>query len=73
MSNVANVQEASSADNYLPRNKIRYNCVICGSESEVSEKLKHLYVIEKCCSLYCLRRKIKARCVEEVYITVNSQ
>ena len=50
----------------------KYKCVICNAISHVGNETQHVYIIERCCSIFCLKKKNGA-CSEEVYITVNSQ
>ena len=51
---------------------LKYSCVICDAISIVSAERRHKYIIERCCSLFCLKKKNGA-CSEEVYITLVNQ
>ena len=50
----------------------KYKCVVCNAISLVGNERRHEYIRQRCCSIFCLRKKNGA-CSEEVYITLNNQ
>lgn len=74
MSSVKDFDQCSSVseESAPAAGSFKYKCVICNAISLVSNERQHMYIIERCCSVSCLRKKNVA-CSEEVYITLNNQ
>lgn len=51
---------------------LKYKCVICDAISMVGNERRHEYIRQRCCSIFCLKKKNNA-CSKEVYITLINQ
>lgn len=74
MTSVKDFDQCSSvSEEVAPKaGSFEYKCIICNATSSVGNERRHEYIRQRCCSIFCLKKKNGA-CGEEVYITLIDQ